>query len=273
MMIFYAQRLRNKTVKECFGRRLNLRSYSYHGSYPSFDSHRRLFSYKIQSNAMKSLLNAPSKKIILSGPSGFLGNRVFQSILQVHQLRKENGLDPGEVILLSGSPGKLMQRLYTKYGTIIMKTVRASRVDYATQHDVNIWTDHLGSLGVEGENAVFVNLAAVAGPMPHIPDAMMKINYAAPHAAARACEILGFGHWVQSSTQAVNAERFGQVPYSRAKAMADYSLARSKTMPVSIACLGLLYSKEDGLIGQERKADSHINLIDLSLLPLTPIMV
>lgn len=58
---------------------------------------------------------------------------------------------------------------------------------------------------------MFVNLAAVAGPVPGIPDAMMDVNYKAPAAAAKACETLGFGHWVQSSTQATNAERGGQV--------------------------------------------------------------
>lgn len=128
-------------------------------------------------------------------------------------------------------------------------------------------------VGVEGEHASFVNLAAVAGPVAGYQDALMDVNYRAPHAAARACEALGFGHFVQSSTQATNAERSGQVPYSRAKAMCDYALARSKIMPVSIACLGLLYSKEDGLIGQARGSEGHLNLIDLALLPLTPIMV
>lgn len=126
-------------------------------------------------------------------------------------------------------------------------------------------------LGAEGEHAVFVNLAAVAGPIPGKPDAMMDVNYKAPAAAARACEKLGFGHWVQSSTQATNAERGGQVPYSRGKAMMDFALARCKSMPVSIACLGLLYSKADGTIGQSRTS-AKLNLIDLSLLPLTPIM-
>ena len=40
---------------------------------------------------------------------------------------------------------------------------------------------------------------------------MMDVNYRAPVAAAKACEQLGFGHWIQSSTQATNAERAGQV--------------------------------------------------------------
>ena len=58
---------------------------------------------------------------------------------------------------------------------------------------------------------MFVNLAAVAGPVAGRPDAMMDVNYRAPVAAATACQQLGFGHWVQSSTQATNAERAGQV--------------------------------------------------------------
>eukprot|EP00981_Chlorochromonas_danica_P009367 scaffold2636_cov176-Ochromonas_danica.AAC.21 len=204
----------------------------------------------------KSLLDAPPKKVILSGPSGFLGSRVLESILKAHHLRKENKLPPGEVILLSSSPGRLMERLYKKHGADAMKTVRASRVDYYSQHSDETWMDHLGSLG----------------PIPGKPDAMMDVNYKAPAAAARACERLGFGHWVQSSTQATNAERGGQVPYSRGKAMMDYALARCKHLPVTIACLGLLYSKIDGTIGQSRGGDSRLNLIDLSLLPLTPIM-
>jgi hypothetical protein len=55
--------------------------------------------------------------------------------------------------------------------------------------------------------------------------------------------------------------------------MTDYALSRCTTMPVSVACLGLLYSKADGIIGQERNRNSRVNLIDLALLPLTPIMV
>jgi len=133
--------------------------------------------------------------------------------------------------------------------------------------------DHLGSLGVEGDNAVFVNLAAVTGPKVGVIDSMMDVNYRAPVAAARACEKLGFSHWVQSSTQATNAERAGQVPYSRAKAMTDFALSHLNSLSVSIACLGLLYSRTDGLIGQDRSDEAGVlNLIDLSLLPLTPIM-
>mmetsp|Transcript_33094 Transcript_33094/g.55695 ORF Transcript_33094/g.55695 Transcript_33094/m.55695 type:complete len:438 (-) Transcript_33094:240-1553(-) len=226
----------------------------------------------LSSLASRPLLESAARKIVLSGPSGFLGTHVLDSILDVHQIRIENGEEPGEVILLSSSPGNMMRRLESKYGEKKMKTIRASRVDYFTQHSVDTWRDHLGSLGVLGDKATFVNLAAVAGPIPGKLDAMMDVNYLAPIAAAKACEQLGFGHWVQSSTQATNAERAGQVPYSRHKAMADFALTRIEELPVTIACLGLIYSKADGLIGQSRDSQATLNLIDLSLLPLTPIM-
>ena len=65
------------------------------------------------------------------------------------------GEPPGEIVLLSSSPGKLMAKLYTQYTAKSMKTVRASRVDYYTQHDVQVWRDHLGSLGLGGEVLVY----------------------------------------------------------------------------------------------------------------------
>jgi hypothetical protein len=101
----------------------------------------------IKGKSLEKILSAPPKTILLSGPSGFLGSRVFSSILEVHEMRKNAGLNPGEVILLSGSPGRLMGRLYDKYGPDKMKTVRASRVDYYKQHDTETWIDHMGSLG------------------------------------------------------------------------------------------------------------------------------
>jgi hypothetical protein len=52
--------------------------------------------------------------------------------------------------------------------------------------------------------------------------------------------------------------------------MADHSLSNITNMPVTIICLGLLYNKVDHSIGQDFK--NGLNLIDLSLLPLTPIM-
>lgn len=211
----------------------------------------------------------PPKRIVLSGPSGFLGGRVLECILRVHKDRLNNGLNPGEVVLLSSSPGRLMERLSIKYGVSLMRTVRASRIDYYTQHDTRIWQDQLLSLGLEGEDCVFVNLAAVAGPVQGQPDAMMHVNYRAPVAAASACESLRFGHWIQSSTQATTTERAGQVPYSRGKAMADSALSRMENLPVTIASLGLLYCKNDGVVGQ---SGHGLNLIDIAMLPLTPIM-
>ena len=76
----------------------------------------------------------------------------------------KQGIKPGELILLSSRPGLLMGQLSRKYGEEAMKTIRASRVDYYTQHDPTIWKDNFLSLGLEGEDCVFVNLAAVAGP-------------------------------------------------------------------------------------------------------------
>ena len=132
----------------------------------------------------------------------FVGQRVLKSVLQVHEFRRQNNLNPGEVVLLSASPGNLMHKLSKQYGPSIMSTVRASRVDYYTQHDVEVWIDSLGSLGLEGENCVFVNLAAVAGPDGG-RNGLALVNYNAPVAAAKACEHLGFGHWIQSSSQVI----------------------------------------------------------------------
>ena len=77
--------------------------------------------------ASAALLEAPPKQIALSGPAGFLGSRVLQSVLDAHEHRRDHGLEPGEVILLSSSPGHLMSRLYSRYGSKRMSTVRATR--------------------------------------------------------------------------------------------------------------------------------------------------
>ena len=235
----------------------------------SREAMRRLMSNPLLRHARTAIEEAPPKQIALSGPAGFLGSRVLSSILDAHDHRRARGLEPGEVVLLSSSPGNLMSRLIHQHGDKRMASVRATRVDYYFQHDLDSWRDQLGSLGMGGANAVFVNLAALAGPRADRPDAMMAVNYRAPLAAARACEALGFGHWIQSSTQAVKAERAGQVPYSRWKAMADYSLARLERLPVSVCTLGLLYCKRDGVVGQ--RGDT-LNMVDLALLPITPIM-
>jgi hypothetical protein len=137
--------------------------------------------------------------------------QVLQCILDVHEYRKATGEVPGEVVLLSASPGKLMARLVSQIGRERMSTARATRVDYYTMHDADLWQDQLGSIGLGSEDSVFCNLAGVAGPVPGRPNAMQAVNYSAPLAAARACQNLGFGHWIQSSTQATKAERAGQV--------------------------------------------------------------
>lgn len=111
-----------------------------------------------------------------------------------------NGKNPGEVVLMSSSPGNLMRRLHHRYSEQgqpeKIQTIRASRVDYYTQHSPSTWRDQLGSLGLHGEDCVFVNLAGVAGPKDGRLDALMDVNYHAPVAAAQAAEELGFGHWV-----------------------------------------------------------------------------
>lgn len=220
-------------------------------------------------DAGEQILRAKPKMIALSGPAGFLGSRVLDAVLDAQEFRRREGVDPGEALLLSASPGNLMSRLTAKYGLERLKSVRASRVDYYYQHDADTWQDQLGSLGMSGENSVFVNLAGLAGPVTGRPDAMMCVNYKAPVAAARACQNLGFGHFIQSSTQATKAERAGQVPYSRWKAMADFSLARLEKLPVTVCALGMLYDKDQGIVGQR---GDLLNMIDLTLLPLTPIM-
>ncbi len=231
----------------------------------------------------------------MSGPSGFLGKVVIQSIVELHRYRRTHGLEPGELILLSSSPGHLMARLHGEYSFEEMKSIRGSRVDYFNQITTSMWVDHLGSLGLGGEGCVFINLAAAAGPVDGIPDAMEKANYHAPVAAARAAHFLHFDHFIQSSTQATMIERAGQVPYSRWKGMCDYALSRlaisdnadgSHGLNVTICRLGLLYSRRDSCLGQEREDESSfsakrsrglpggssLNLADLSLLPLTPIL-
>jgi nucleoside-diphosphate-sugar epimerase len=229
----------------------------------------KVMSSQLIASAGEKLLNARPKSIALSGPGGFLGARVLDAILDVHDYRRANGVDPGEALLLSASPGNLMSRLTRQYGAERLKGVRASRVDYYYQHDADSWQDQLGSLGMAGCNSVFMNLAGLAGPVSGKANAMMCVNYLAPVAAARACEKLGFGHFIQSSTQATKAERAGQVPYSRWKAMADFSLARLQQLPVTVCALGLLYDKDQGIVGQR---GDLLNMIDLTLLPLTPIM-
>ena len=52
--------------------------------------------------ASAALLEAPPKQIALSGPAGFLGSRVLQSVLDAHEHRRDHGLEPGEVVVVGG---------------------------------------------------------------------------------------------------------------------------------------------------------------------------
>ena len=88
---------------------------------------------------------------------------MLDAILDAHDHRRACGLEPGEVVLLSSSPGNLMSRLMLQHGAKRMASVRATRVDYYFQHDLDSWRDQLGSLGMGGPDAVFVNLAARGG--------------------------------------------------------------------------------------------------------------
>ena len=162
---------------------------------------------KFIGNIGEKLLAEGPRRILISGPSGFVGSRLVDTIVALHRYRLDNGCDPGEIILLSASPGKLMNRLSKRYGVDGLRTIKASRADYYSQHDQSTWLHHLGSLGAEGSNSIFVNLAAVAGPIENKPKAMDSVNYQAAVAVAKACEVLEFGHFIQSSSQAVNAER------------------------------------------------------------------
>ena len=152
--------------------------------------------------ARSILSSRGGRNIVLSGPSGFLGSRVVDEVVKAQALRKAKGLPPGQLILLSGSPGKLMANLSTQYSREAMSDIRASRVDYYVQHDSDDWVNHMGSLGLQGESSVFINLAAVAGPVSGFKDAMYDVNYKACKAAAEACAALKFAHFIQASTQA-----------------------------------------------------------------------
>jgi hypothetical protein len=138
-------------------------------------------SQNLIKHAGQVLLNSAPKRIVLSGPSGFLGSRVLDNLLEIHQYRSVifshrsrctlralshlivpasrtisllvyniiSRLDIslfsiGEVVLLSSSPGTLMKRLSKHYGIQKISTVRASRVDYYSQHKISVWRNHLG---------------------------------------------------------------------------------------------------------------------------------
>lgn len=130
------------------------------------DAMRKVMATPLLQHAAEVLRDATPKQIALSGPAGFLGSRVLSSILDAHDYRRSLGLEPGEVVLLSSSPGNLMSRLIHKHGYERMSSVRATRVDYYFQHDLDSWRDQLGSLGMGGPDAVFVNLAGACWGFP-----------------------------------------------------------------------------------------------------------
>eukprot|EP00961_Rhodomonas_salina_P076025 1020763-Rhodomonas_salina.1 len=72
--------------------------------------------------AQNILLQQSPKRVVLSGPSGFVGQRVLDSILEGHAFREMHGQEPGELVLLSSKPGTLMGRLYGEYGAARMRT-------------------------------------------------------------------------------------------------------------------------------------------------------
>lgn len=55
---------------------------------------------------------------------------------------------------------------FNRYGRNKMQFIRASRVDFFTQHSPDMWKDNLASLGfVDSDGLVFCNLAAISGPL------------------------------------------------------------------------------------------------------------
>ena len=46
-----------------------------------------------------------AKKVVISGPSGFLGSQVVDYFTEFNLYRQEHNLEPNEIILLSSSPG------------------------------------------------------------------------------------------------------------------------------------------------------------------------
>jgi hypothetical protein len=131
---------------------------------------------QMHATVLDRLLKAEAKTIVLSGPSGYVGKRVLNFLLHLQQARLDEGRSAGKIVLLSSSPGNLMHRLYGQYGKSMMQNTAASRADYYTHHDADIWVDHLGSLGLGGKNCVFVNMAGVAGPVVGVVDAMMDVS-------------------------------------------------------------------------------------------------
>ena len=97
---------------------------------------------KTMPKLVQRLCDAPPKRVVLSGPSGFLGSRVLDLLLQAHDHRINAGLDPGEVILLSSSPGRLMGRLSLKYPDrmkVRVTHIRPRRIRWTTSDSYQIF--------------------------------------------------------------------------------------------------------------------------------------
>ena len=64
-----------------------------------------------------------------------------------------------------------------RYGRNKMQFIRASRVDFFTQHSTDMWKDNLASLGfVDSDGLVFCNLAAISGPLRMKGDRMADVK-------------------------------------------------------------------------------------------------
>ena len=113
---------------------------------------------------------------------------------------------------------------------------------------------------------MFANLAGLAGPVPGKPDSMMAVNYRAPVAAARACEALGFGHFVQSSTL---GDKGGE---SRAGAVFEVEIYDGLFACEIGEVTGVDYEFRTVIQFEEwcsSQRGDMLNMTDLALLPLT----
>ena len=112
-----------------------------------------------------------------------------------------------------------------------------------------------------GPDAVFINLAALAGPRQDRPDAMMAVNYRAPLAAARVR-----GAQLRPLDPILHAGGEGGARGSGAvqplESHGGLLLARLERLPVSVFTLGLLYCKTQGVVGQR---GDKLNMVDLTL--------
>ena len=62
------------------------------------DYAKQAFNNPLIKHAGEQLLYSRPKTIALSGPAGFLGSNVVDAILDAHEFRRANGLDPGDKV-------------------------------------------------------------------------------------------------------------------------------------------------------------------------------